>query len=60
MGSGQFSPSIERKSSPVATPWQHLVWGNTEELHTQGQDADSGAQVRKETRGRGTWSADTR
>lgn len=56
----QFNQTRERKGSPVARPWQHLVWGNMEELYAQGQDAESGAQVREETRRRRTCSADRR
>lgn len=32
-----------RKGSPAARPWQHLVWGNMEELYAQGQDAEWGS-----------------
>ena len=32
VGRRQFNQTRERKDSPVAGPWQHLVWGNMEEL----------------------------
>lgn len=60
MGTRQFNQTKERNRGSVTRPWQHLVWENMGGLYTEGQDAESRAQVREETRGHGTWSADRR